>query len=333
MALNGLWRTLGDLKALGRLTLAAGAAAALAWQSHVPTAYEHLEQFQAIAEEHGDRAAGTAGYEAAAEYVERELARAGYETTREYFTVETWDEEYESFSILAETEAGDADNVVMLGAHLDSVPGTAGINDNASGTAALLETAQRLAQQDTVVNKVRFAWWGAEEIRGYPGSTHYVEELEEDGELESIAAYLNFDMIASPNPIIGVYDARHPSAESEDYSGLAVPAGSEQVMEVFTDYFTAQDQPWVPTSWNFESDQVAFAQAGVPVGGLFTGSNENKSDSEATRFGGRAGAPRDPNYHRPGDDLDNVDPQTLTLMTEAITHAATALAQDTNALD
>jgi Zn-dependent M28 family amino/carboxypeptidase len=332
MMLNGPWRVLGDLKALGRLTLAAGAATIAAVQSHVPAAYEHLEQFQAIADEHGDRAAGTDGYEASAEYVERELTRAGYETTREYFTVETWDEEFESFSIIAETDGGDDDNVIMLGAHLDGVPGTAAINDNASGTAALLEAAQRLAQEETVTNTVRFAWWGAEEIRGYPGSSDYVEELEEDDELDSIAAYLNFDMVASPNAVIGVYDARHPAAESEDYSGLEVPEGSQEVMEVFTDYFTAQDQSWVPTSWNFESDQVAFVEAGVPVGGLFTGSNEDKTASEATRFGGRAGAPRDPNYHRPGDDLDNVDPQALELMTEAITHAATTLSQDANAL-
>jgi Zn-dependent M28 family amino/carboxypeptidase len=89
----------------------------------------------------------------------------------------------------------------------------------------------------------------------------------------------------------------------------------------------------VPTSWNFQSDQVAFVEAGVPVGGLFTGSNEDKTEAEATRFGGRAGAPRDPNYHRPGDDLDNVDREALDLMTEAITHAATTLAQDAGALE
>jgi len=330
MAVNKFGRMLGDLKALGRWTLAAGAAATVAVQSHIPTAYDHLEQFQVLADEHGDRAAGTEGYEAAAQYVERELQRAGYETTREYFTVETWDEEYESFSIIAETNGGDEDNVIMLGAHLDGVPGTAAINDNASGAAALLETAQHLAQDATPTNTVRFAWWGAEEIRGYPGSTDYVEELEDDDELDTITAYLNFDMVASPNPIVGVYDPR--TAASEDDSGLEAPEGSAAVMEIFTDYFANQDQPWIPTSWNFASDQVAFARAGVPVGGLFTGGNETKSETEAARFGGRADAPRDPNYHQPGDNLDNVDPQTLELMTQAITHAATTLSQDTSKL-
>lgn len=83
MAVNKFGRMLGDLKTLGRLTLAAGTAAAAAVQSHIPTAYDHLEQFQILADEHGDRAAGTEGYEAAAQYAERELQRAGYGTTRE----------------------------------------------------------------------------------------------------------------------------------------------------------------------------------------------------------------------------------------------------------
>ena len=74
-------------------------------------------------------------------------------------------------------------------------------------------------------------------------------------------------------------------------------------------------------------------EAGVPVGGLFTGSNEDKYESEATRFGGRADAPRDPNYHRPGDDLDNVDRHALEVTTEAITHAATTLSRDAGTLD
>jgi Zn-dependent M28 family amino/carboxypeptidase len=297
-------------------------------QAQVTSAYGHLKEFQALADEHGDRAAGTSGHEAAAEYVEGQLASAGYETTRQYFTVETRDEEeFETFNVIAETEGGDEDNVIMLGAHLDGVPGSPAINDNASGSAALLEVARRLGQQGAVGNKVRFAWWGAEEYRGFPGSTHYVEELDDDDELETIAAYLNFDMVASPNAVVALYDAR------QDHSRLYVPEGSRELMEVFTDYFDSSGQPWITTSWNFESDQVAFAEADIPVGGLFSGSNERKSSREARLFGGEAGVPRDPNYHQPGDDLDNIDPDMLDLMTDAITHAATRLAQDTGAQD
>lgn len=294
-------------------------------QAQVTTAYAHLERFQALAEEHGDRAAGTSGYEAAARYVEEQLANAGYETTRQYFTFEAQgEEEIETFSVIAETSGGDEENVIMLGAHLDGVPGSPAINDNASGAAALLEAARRLGQQDQIANTVRFAWWGAEEY--FPetyGSEHYVEELEDSDELETIAAYLNFDMVTSPNYVIALYDARDTDARTE------VPDGSEQIMRVFTDYFDSRDQPWVTTGWDYASDQVAFARAGIPVGGLFTGADERKTTRQASLFGGDAGQPRDPNYHHPGDDLTNVDPEALNLITDAITHAATRLAQNT----
>jgi aminopeptidase S len=297
-------------------------------QVHMAPVYEHLQQFQALADEHGDRALGTEGYEAAAVYVEEQLASAGYETTRQYFTFERRDEEYETFNIIAETKGGNDQEVIMLGAHLDGVRDSAAINDNASGAAALLEAAKELGRQDKINRTVRFAWWGAEEVRRSPGSRHYVEELAEDdnGALENIVAYLNFDMIASPNPVIGIYDAQDTGSD------LDVPEGSLAIMRFFSDYFDARDQPWVATGWNFDSDQVAFAREGVPVGGLFSGAEERKTDQEAALFGGRADVPRDPNYHSAGDDIDNVDLQALDTMTDAITYAATTLAEDTKAL-
>ncbi|NMR30413.1 M28 family peptidase [Crystallibacter degradans] len=296
-------------------------------QPQATTAYEHLEEFQAIADEHGDRAAGTSGYEAAAQYVEQQLASAGYQSSRQYFTVEDHGEEFESFNIIAETDGGSEDNVIMLGAHLDGVQNSPAINDNASGVAALLQAAKELSQRDEPKNKVRFAWWGAEEFREPIGSEHYVEDLADSGELDDIAAYLNFDMVASPNYVIAVYDAR----ESDTW--LEVPDGSRQIMEFFTDYFDSRDQPWVTTGWNFDSDQRAFIEEGVAVGGLFTGSNERKSRKQANIFGGEAREPRDPNYHTSGDDISNVDQEALSIMTDAITHAATSLAEDSSALE
>jgi Zn-dependent M28 family amino/carboxypeptidase len=293
-------------------------------------AYAHLEAFQALADEHGDRAAGTAGYEAAAEYVEQQLESAGYRTSRRYFTVERSGEEFETFSVIAETAGGSADNVIMLGAHLDGVLDSAAINDNASGVAALLVAAEQLSERDEPTNKVRFAWWGAEEFRGTPGSRSYVEDLaENDGdELDNIAAYLNFDMVASPNHVIGVYDAQESNGDSEN----DVPDGSLEVMEFFTDYFDARDQPWVPVSWDIVSDQVAFTEEAVAVGGLFTGSSERKTARQADLFGGAADRPRDPNYHTSGDDISNVDREVLAIMTDAITHAAISLSEDSSAL-
>jgi Zn-dependent M28 family amino/carboxypeptidase len=295
-------------------------------QSPVTPLYAHLERFQALAEEHGDRAAGTPGYEAAAQYVEQQLESAGFDSSRQYFTVDDDGEEIETFNIIAETEAGSDDDVIMLGAHLDGVPGSPAINDNASGVAALLEAARELGRQDGIRNKVRFAWWGAEEFRRPYGSRHYVEELDEHDELESISAYLNVDMVASTNSVIAVYDARDSEAS------LDIPEGSVKIMRFFVDYFNARKQPWVTSGWDFSSDQRPFARSDVPVGGLFAGSDERKSSKEARLFGGTAKAPRDPNYHTPQDDINNVDLETLDIMSDALTHAATTWAQDSSAL-
>lgn len=289
--------------------------------------YGHLEHFQALAEEHGDRAADSPGYEAAAEYVEEVLEDAGYVTERQYFTVDHDGEVFETFNVITETAAGDDEDVVMIGAHLDGVPGSPAINDNASGAAALLEAAKALSTQEEITTTVRFAWWGAEEYRRPYGSRHYVQDLAGQDELESIRAYLNIDMIASPNPIIGVYNAQDPDA------WLDVPEGSVQIMEFLGGSFDDRGQPWAPTGWDIASDQQPFIRAGVPVGGWFTGSEERKSRREANTFGGIAKAPRDPNYHTAGDDLDNVDEQTLQIMSAAITDAATRLARDSSVLD
>jgi Peptidase family M28 len=291
-------------------------------RGNVPPAYEHLSRFQALADQYGDRAAGTAGYEAAAQYVEQHLAGCGFRTRRQYFTLRDRGRMIETFNVLAESAAGRTDRVVMLGAHLDSVPGTAGINDNGSGVAALLEVARTISRQESLGSTVRLAWWGAEEFSKSYGSRHYVKDLKKNdrAELDRIGAYLNFDMIASPNPVIGVYDARDKDPIH------AVTAGSTHVMDVFTDYFDARNQPWIPTDWDYDSDQVAFVKAGVAAGGLYTGDSDRKTTKEARLFGGRAKQPCDPHYHRPGDDLGNVDLDVLGLMTEAITHAVIRLA-------
>jgi Zn-dependent M28 family amino/carboxypeptidase len=293
-----------------------------ALRGDAPPAYDHLSQLQALADRHGDRATGTSGYEAAAQYVERQLVEAGYRSIRQHFTFNEDGRQYRTFNIIAETATGRDDHVVMLGAHLDSVPGTAGINDNGSGVAALLETAKAINQLESVDHKVRFAWWGAEEFDKSHGSRHYVKNLAKNDpeELRKISSYLNFDMIASPNPVVAVYDARDSDPD------FRIPEGSTQVMDLFTGYFDSRNQPWTTTEWGYDSDQVAFAKKGVAVGGLYTGDSDKKTKKEALIFGGEARRPCDPHYHKPGDNLGNVDLGVLALMTDAIIHAATRLA-------
>ena len=108
------------------------------------------------------------------------------------------------FNVIAEMEGKNDANVVMAGAHLDSVIEGPGINDNGSGSAALLETALMMANSNPE-NTVRFAWWAAEE-QGLVGSADYVAGLSQ-AERDRIAVYLNYDMVGSPNYIFMVYDA------------------------------------------------------------------------------------------------------------------------------
>ena len=124
-------------------------------------------------------------------------------------------------NVIAELDGGNDDNVVMAGAHLDSVQAGPGINDNGSGSAALLELAQQLAKLKPE-NTLRFAWWGAEE-EGLIGSTAYVNGLSQ-AESDRIALYLNFDMIGSPNYIQMVYDADESTFEAP----VAIPTGLDR---------------------------------------------------------------------------------------------------------
>ncbi|MTG88012.1 M28 family peptidase [Cellulosimicrobium sp. BIT-GX5] len=250
------------------------------------------------------------------------------------YDLQTHVEEFETFNVIAQTPGGRDHNVVMVGAHLDGVEDGPGINDNGSGSAAILEVAVQLAAatdggQD-VENAVRFAWWGAEEV-GLRGSTHYVADLVENdpAALDDIATYLNFDMVGSPNYIIGVYDAN----ESTYPAPVEVPPGSAETEAVFTDYFDGIDQAWVDTEFSGRSDYQAFIENGIPASGLFTGADGSKTAEEVALFGGTEGIFYDPNYHSPADTIDNVDATALDIMSRAIGHAVASLSVDTFAIN
>ena len=236
----------------------------------------------------------------------------------------------ESFNVIAETRQGRDDNVVMLGAHLDGVEEGPGINDNGTGSAAILEVAVQLAKSHTRHhNTVRFAWWGAEEL-GLVGSTAYVDELAtQEGELGRIATYLNYDMVGSPNYIIGVYDAD----ESTYPAPVEVPEGSIATEAVLTSWFDSVGQPWVDTEFSGRSDYQAFILNGVPASGLFSGADDVKTEEEVALFGGTAGITHDPNYHSAGDNLSNVNRTALGIMSKAIAGSTYSLAWDTSAIN
>ena len=228
---------------------------------------------------------------------------------------------YPTRNVIAETKGGDPNNVIVVGAHLDSVGTGPGINDNGSGSATILEIAEQIAKLKPR-NKVRFIWFGAEES-GLLGSEAYVAGLSAE-ERGRIAAMLNFDMVGSRNFVRFVYDG--DLSDSEPPPGGA-PEGSAQIEQLFLDYFEDQGLPTEPTPFDGRSDYGPFIAAGIPAGGLFTGAEGIKTEEQAAVYGGTAGEQYDPCYHLGCDHIGNLSVRALDQMSDAAAHATISLAQ------
>ncbi|MEU5403168.1 M28 family metallopeptidase [Streptomyces sp. NPDC005963] len=265
----------------------------------------HLTQFQSIATANGgNRAHGRPGYRASIDYVKAKLDAAGYTTTVQQFTTSG----AIGYNLIAEWPGGDPNQVLMAGAHLDSVASGAGINDNGSGSAGVLETAlavSRAGLQPT--KKLRFGWWGAEEL-GLIGSRHYVSNLPA-AERAKISGYLNFDMIGSPNPGYFVYD------------------DNVALEKVFKDYFSGLGVATeIETEGDGRSDHASFKNVGIAVGGLFTGAGRVKTAAQAAKWGGTSGQAFDRCYHSACDTTANINDTALDRNSDAIAHSIWTLA-------
>jgi hypothetical protein len=232
------------------------------------------------------------------------------------------------FNVIAELEGRNPDNVVMAGAHLDSVIEGPGINDNGSGSAALLETALMMAKLNPE-NTLRFAWWAAEE-QGLVGSTDYVEGLSE-AERERIALYLNYDMVASPNYIFMVYDADQSTFPAPE--GVPIPTGSEAIEDLYESYYTWIGEPYEDTEFSGRSDYQAFIENDIPSGGLFTGAEELKTPEQQAIWGGTAGEQFDPCYHEACDTIDNLDLHAFEVNSDLIAFAQLTFAYSTESVN
>ncbi|WP_078323144.1 M28 family metallopeptidase [Mycobacteroides salmoniphilum] len=233
-----------------------------------------------------------------------------------------------SRNIIAQTATGDPANVVVAGAHLDSVAKGPGINDNGTGVAAVLETALQLGPRPVVNNAVRFAFWTAEED-GLAGSIEYAKGRSAE-ELNDIALYLNFDMLGSPNAGYFVLDGDQ-SATTPDPNRppLDVPEGSAGIERTFAGYLNLAGKRPAAEEFNGRSDYGPFLAAGIPVGGISSGALERMSGPEAKMWQGRAGQPFDPNYHGPKDNLANVGKQALGINGSAVAFAVGTYALST----
>lgn len=227
-------------------------------------------------------------------------------------------------NLIAESNTGDPNNVVMVGAHLDSVGAGPGINDNGSGSAAVLDVALKLSTLK-LNNKLRFAWWGAEE-HGLVGSRHYTSLLTE-ADAKKIALYLNFDMIGSPNFIFGIYDA-----DGSKFN-VAGPKGSASIEKLFHDYFAAKGRKTIEVEANGRSDYVGFAEKGIPFGGSFTGAENAKTAEQVAMFGGKLGEAYDPCYHKACDTMENISLEALEMNHRMIVYAALSYARSTVDVD
>jgi aminopeptidase S len=272
----------------------------------------HLDQLQAIATANGgNRAHGQPGYQASADYVKSTLDAAGFTTVLQSFTTGG----ATGYNVIADWPGGDVDNTLMIGAHLDSVTAGPGINDNGSGSAAILEAALEVSRSGFAPAKhLRFAWWGAEEL-GLRGSSFYVDDLA-PADRERIDGYYNFDMVGSPNAGYFVYDG-------DDSDGVGAgpgPDGSAQLEDVLEAYFASISVPTQGTDFDGRSDYGPFIAAGIPAGGTFTGAEGRKTAAQVELWGGTTGA-FDPCYHRSCDTTANLDDTALDRNADAIADA------------
>ncbi|KAK2026092.1 peptidase family M28 [Colletotrichum zoysiae] len=200
-------------------------------------------------------------------------------------------EDRETWNVISETKEGDPDKVIMLGAHLDSVLEGPGINDDGSGTAALLELMGSVKKYSGFPHKIRFAWWAAEEA-GLVGSYYYTENLAPE-EADRIKYYFNYDMIGSPNPIY----------ELATYNNSGVGP------QLLADYLEANGKTVSYAEFDGRSDYAGFVALGIPTASIFTGEGEN-----------------DPCYHQACDTLDNINWDAITVNAKAAGRALATLA-------
>ncbi|MFI5638763.1 M28 family peptidase [Streptomyces goshikiensis] len=274
----------------------------------------HLTQLNTIASQNGgNRRAGSAGYTQSLAYVKGKLQAAGYTVTEQNCTSCA----YPSNNLIADWPGGPADQVVMFGAHLDSVSAGPGINDNGSGSATLLENALVLAQKNPTLTKhVRFAWWTDEE-QGLNGSKFYVGRLS-SAEKTAIKGYYNFDMVGSTN---GGYFINNVN------SATAAPLKA---------YWTSLNlAPEENTEGQGRSDDYSFQQGGIPTSGYAAGASARKTSAQAAKWGGTANAAYDSCYHSSCDTTANISATVLDRSADGVAYAIwkQAVGGDTPAQD
>ncbi|MGY0231673.1 M28 family peptidase [Longispora urticae] len=270
----------------------------------------HLTQFNTIASNNGgNRRAGSAGYTASLAYVKGKLTAAGYNVVEQTCNSGCT---YTSNNLIADWPGGDTANTVMFGAHLDGVSAGPGINDNGSGSAALLETALALASANPTMTKhVRFGWWTDEE-QGLNGSEFYVNSLSST-QKSAIKGYYNFDMIASTN------------------AGYFINNVNTATAKPLKDYWDSLNlSPEENVEGQGRSDDASFKNAGIATSGYATGASARKTSAQQQKWGGTANSAYDPCYHASCDTTNNINATALNRGADGIAYAIWNLAVGTS---
>ncbi|MDI1351308.1 MAG: M28 family peptidase [bacterium] len=188
-----------------------------------------------------------------------------------------------TYNVIADSPYGDKNHVVVVDAHYDSIYG-AGILDNASGSATILEIALKMKQTPTI-NQLRYIWFGGEEL-GIFGSQFYLNHLKAL-ELNKIVFDVDADVTATQNYETGIADPANASNASVVFPPNVIPA-SELGNNYFRHYFHSIGLPYTDLD-NEGTDSYSFAQSGIPNTGILTGQNCCKTQELINLFGGYLG--------------------------------------------
>eukprot|EP01106_Pelomyxa_sp_JSP_P004303 TRINITY_DN1668_c0_g1_i11.p1 TRINITY_DN1668_c0_g1~~TRINITY_DN1668_c0_g1_i11.p1 ORF type:complete len:274 (-),score=50.66 TRINITY_DN1668_c0_g1_i11:87-908(-) len=209
--------------------------------------------------------------------------------------------------------------MVVVGAHLDSAVGP-GIEDNGSGSMALLDMAIEMAKYSRkvkLVNKVLFAWWGAEEM-GLLGSQFFLNSMSET-ERSNVACNINLDMVAAPNYVIHVLNGTTSFSSS-------VINGCLRLQEAYTEYFDEREIPYELVNMHFQSDFAPFIMYNIPANNAETSQKTTKTEHQRDLFGGLAGCFPDTCYHQTCDTVENISEECLDFVAKASTYVAVKMA-------
>jgi Peptidase family M28/PA domain len=243
----------------------------------------------------------------------------------------------DDWNVIAESKTGDPNHVVVVDAHLDAIYG-AGMLDNASGSATILNVAEQMRNVHPK-NKLRFIWFGGEEL-GLLGSDYYVHNLSAD-ELSHISYDLDADVTATPNYLIGVLDPAGPDLFSRTVTTIFPPnvyEPSKIARDLGVDYLDSIGKNHLFLS-PVGTDAFWFNMVGVPASGVLTGQDCCKPQSDVDLFGGQLGnfegnltPPNNfdggcvDNPFRWCDNLDNNDPEVMTFMSRTFDNMVVQMA-------